>query len=142
MHTIAAISAFLVQLCGSHAAVYAHYVVQFGERYEVDPRIVASMMLQESSCDPNATGALGELGLMQIKRGTRATAGYDHLSDEKLREPRTNIMLGVRYLRRCLEKCAGSIAGALSLYKGIARKGGVCRDSVYARDIMARIAES
>ena len=102
------------------------------------------MMRQESHCDPTATGRLGELGLMQIKRNTLATAGYDKLSDEELRAPALNVRLGARHLRRCLNKCGGAMAGALGMYSGLAKskRTGQCRESKYSWAILARIAES
>jgi len=142
MDSVAAISMFLFQLCGWNATDYAGDVVHAAKRYNLDPRILVSMMWQESRCKPDATGKLGELGLMQLKRDTWALSGYNHLSDEELRAPALNIMLGARHLRRCLKKCSGAIAGALGLYSGLSMRKGTCRESNYSRDILARLAES
>jgi soluble lytic murein transglycosylase-like protein len=138
----AAISMFLVQLCGWPAADYASDVARAAKRYDLDPFVLVSMIRQESHCKPTATGRLGEIGLMQIKRNTLATAGHDRLSDEALREPRLNIMLGARHLHRCLKRCGGALAGALGLYSGRKLKDGVCQESNYSRDILARLARS
>lgn len=139
MSPVAIVSAFLIQICGSHAAVYAKHVVDTAARYSLSPFVLASQMRQESNCNPHATGRKGELGLMQLKRFTLATRGYDHLTDQQLRSPAVNIRLGARHLRRCLNKCANSIVGALSLYKGLSRIDGICRSSNYAFEIIARI---
>jgi soluble lytic murein transglycosylase-like protein len=145
MDQLAAISMFLFQVCGASAIDYAKDVARAAKRYDLDPRVLISMMKQESGCDPNATGALGEIGQMQLKRGTWATSGYNKLTDEQLRKPRINIMLGARHLYRCLQKCDGWLAGALGLYTGLrkSRKTGLCRENVkYGGAILARIAES
>lgn len=141
MSVAALVSAMLINLCGVSAAKYTPHVIRAAERYDLDPRLLVSSMRQESDCDPNATGALGELGQMQLKRFTWATKGYDHLSDEELRKPSINIRLGARHIRNCLRKCGGSLAGALGLYKGIKRrKDKTCReDSSYSREILARV---
>ena len=138
MHTIALVSAFLVQICGSHAAIYTKQVVSAATNYGLNPFVLASQMRQESHCNSNATGRLGELGLMQLKRFTLATRGYDHLTDQQLRTPALNIKLGARHLRFCLRKCANSIVGALSLYKGLRRIDGICQSSNYAMEVIAR----
>jgi soluble lytic murein transglycosylase-like protein len=142
MDSVAAISMFLFQLCGWNATDYAGDVVHAAKRYDLDPRLLVSMMFQESRCKPDATGKLGELGLMQLKRDTWALSGYNHLPDSELRMPALNIMLGARHLRRCLKKCGGFLAGALGLYSGLGMRKGVCRASSYSWGILARLAES
>ena len=136
---------FLFQLCGVAATDFAEDVVHAAKRYDLDPRLLVSMMRQESHCNPEATGALGEIGIMQLKRNTWATSGYNKLTDKQLRKPRINIMLGARHIYRCLQKCGGSLAGALGLYSGLRKnkKTGQCRENVkYGGAILARIAES
>lgn len=141
MTTAAVVALMLTNLCGQSAAKYAPHVIRAAEKYNHDPRVLVSMMKQESGCDPKATGALGELGQMQLKKFTWATKGYDHLSDARLRRPSINIRLGARHLHNCLLKCNGSLAGALGLYKGFRRrKDGSCKeDSSYSREILARV---
>jgi soluble lytic murein transglycosylase-like protein len=145
MDQLAAISMFLFQLCGSSAIDYAKDVAHAAKKYNLDSRVLVSMMRQESHCDQNATGALGEIGLFQLKRNTWATSGYNKLTDKQLRKPRINIMLGARHLYRCLQKCDGWIAGALGMYSGLrkSKKTGLCRENKkYGGAILARIAES
>lgn len=145
MQELATVSMFLFQLCGPAATDFAEQIVRSAKQYDLDPRILVSMMRQESHCDPDATGALGELGLFQLKRNTWATSGYNKLTDKQLRKPRINIMLGARHLYRCLQKCDGWMAGALGMYSGLrkSRRTGECRENVkYGGAILARIAES
>ena len=141
METLAAISMFLLQLCGQSATHYAKDVLAAAKKYDLSAFVLVSMMRQESHCNPAATGRLGELGLMQIKRRTLATAGFDHLSDEKLRDPALNIRLGARHLRRCLNRCGDDfLGGALGLYSGLAPRRGICRESSYSHEILARLS--
>lgn len=145
MDSLKIITMLLVSFCGRHAASYAHDVVRAVEKYrDVDPRVLASMMRQESHCDRRVTGKLGELGQMQLKRNTWATSGYNHLSDKQLRRPSLNILLGARHLHRCLLKCNGDLPGALGMYSGLSKdkKTGRCRASSYSWAILARIGES
>lgn len=141
---ITLVAAFLVQLCGPHAKVYTKHVMRAAELYRVSPFLLVSMEAQESRCNPSATGKLGELGQFQLKRGTRATMGYEHLSDTQLRQPAINTRLGARHLRFCLNFCDGDIAGALGLYSGVPKSKltGRCRVSNYSRDILSRVPDS
>jgi soluble lytic murein transglycosylase-like protein len=141
---LAFLQTVLLSMCGPGADRFAGPVAEAAELYDIDPRVIVSQMRQESTCDPEATGALGEIGLMQLKRGTRATQGYDKLTDKQLRRPALNIRLGARHLRFCMDRCGGSVSGALCLYKGLrkSRKTGLCRECSYAGAILARITES
>jgi soluble lytic murein transglycosylase-like protein len=144
MDVLAPISMFLASLCGWGAMDYAKPVARAAAEFNLDPRIIISMMRQESGCDPRATGKLGELGLMQLKRNTWATSGYNKLTEAQLRSPRINIRLGARHLYRCLLKCGGDLPGALGLYSGLSinKETGRCRASNYSWSILARIGES
>lgn len=138
------VAAFLMQLCGPRAWIYTKPVMLAAAQYNLDPLVLASMQMQESHCSPKATGKLGELGQYQLKRHTRATRGYEHLSDSQLRRPAINTRLGARHLRFCLDFCDGDLPGALGLYSGWPKnkKTGRCRVSNYSRAILARIPDS
>jgi soluble lytic murein transglycosylase-like protein len=144
MNTTIAIAAFLMQLCGPQAKVYAKPVLAAAALYDVSPFLLVSIMRQESHCQKNATGKLGEIGLMQIKPGTLSTVGYTHLSAKQLRAPATNIKLGARFLRYCLNFCDGFVAGALGLYSGWPKSKlfNLCRVSNYSFDVLSRVPES
>ena len=63
------------------------------------PLLVAQAK-QESGFNPNATGAAGEVGIMQIKPSTAQQPGYGVLPADpaSLRDPAKNIMFGAQYL--------------------------------------------
>lgn len=47
---------------------YIHLFEQYGNQFGVEPIMLASFAMQESSCNPNTIGGGGEQGLMQITR--------------------------------------------------------------------------
>ena len=134
------VAALIVQLGGqpSAAAQLAPLVVKAAVRYRIEPKILVAVVRNESSFRPTARGALGELGLCQLKRETMATRGFDHLSDEALMDPALNLRLGARHLARARRICGGHAAPAaawLSVYNG--RKK--CRPSAYSTRVLSRL---
>ncbi|HRI66988.1 MAG TPA: peptidoglycan DD-metalloendopeptidase family protein [Polyangium sp.] len=73
-------------------------------KHNVDPEVLAIMMLVESSGDPNAKSPAGAVGLLQIMPKTgEAIAKERNLTDfttDKLAEPETNVDFGAWYLAR------------------------------------------
>jgi soluble lytic murein transglycosylase-like protein len=67
--------------------------------YGIDPRLVQSIVQYESKYNPNAIGAQGEIGLMQIMPSTAKVKRKD------LFDPNTNILEGVKYLSQMKEQC-------------------------------------
>jgi hypothetical protein len=70
----------------------------------------------ESSYQPNATGAAGEVGLMQILPSTASMLGHRG-SWSELFEPELNIRYGVRYLARAWQLASGDVCRALMKYR-------------------------
>jgi soluble lytic murein transglycosylase-like protein len=92
---------------------YAVLIIAAGQRYNVEPELIAAVIHWESGFDPNASGDDGHsIGLMQL-HDQGAGAGW---TVEQRRDPATNIDVGAAYLRRCLDATAGSIPDALSAY--------------------------
>ncbi|MDF2974744.1 MAG: Lytic transglycosylase catalytic, partial [Microvirga sp.] len=67
------------------------------ERYRVPPELADAVAQIESSYNPQASGALGEVGLMQIRPETAALLGYRGTASG-LFEPETNVYYSVAYL--------------------------------------------
>ena len=78
-------------------AAYRLIAESEARRVSVPRQIVDAVMRVESGYNPMASGLAGEVGLMQILPGTAAMLGFRGTMDE-LREPTTNIRLGVAYL--------------------------------------------
>jgi len=73
--------------------------------FHVQPAFVAALIEAESGCDSDAVSVAGARGLMQLlpeagaREGYRYLHGADHKPTPKeLRDPATNIQLGVAYL--------------------------------------------
>lgn len=80
----------------------------------VEPALIASMIAVESGGRPNAQGAAGEFGLMQILPST--AEGECKLQPHELLEPAKNIACGVSYLRGMIDRFDGT---AKPIYVGI-----------------------
>ncbi len=72
----------------------------------VEPALIASMIAVESGGIPNAQGAAGEFGLMQILPSTAEEACS--LQPHELLEPAKNIACGTAYLRAMIDRFDGS----------------------------------
>jgi soluble lytic murein transglycosylase len=81
-------------------------ILEVSKKYDVDPCLVKAVVWKESRFNPNATGARGERGLMQVLPNTAGDwmqeVGRKNLGQEDLYDPRTNIEAGAWYLRRGL----------------------------------------
>ncbi|KZT57200.1 glycoside hydrolase family 23 protein [Calocera cornea HHB12733] len=84
-----------------------------GDQYGIPPIILASIALQESSCDPSAIGAGGTAGLMQISQDKCTGAPGGNCLD-----PEFNIAAGARYLAETVEQTGGNFLLALGYYNG------------------------
>jgi hypothetical protein len=73
--------------------------------------LLASIALQESSCNRYARGPNGEYGLMQLT-GEKCPSNGDCL------DPGTNIGIGARYLASTADSVGGNLAQAMGMYNG------------------------
>ena len=78
--------------------------------YGVDPALAMAVAHTESSFNPSARGAAGEIGVMQLMPGTAAEVGVDPTI------PSEGIRGGVIYLSRMLALSGGDAYGALWAY--------------------------
>ena len=74
-----------------------------------------AVVYSESSYRPNARGAAGEIGLMQIRLGTARMLGYTG-SAKGLYDPETNIRYGMKYLGGAHDLADGSTCGTILRY--------------------------
>jgi soluble lytic murein transglycosylase-like protein len=70
----------------------------------------------ESGYDPSAVGAVGEVGLMQVRPATAAMLGFLGTNAE-LAEPETNIRYGVAYLAKAWRLAEGDLCRTLMKYR-------------------------
>lgn len=113
----------------------AQVVVQEAARYQIDPAILAAVLRHESGFNPHARGARGEIGLGQIYRGTKASRGYDHLTDQQLEAPEVNVRLAARHLAWAQSKCGG---GKPAQWVGVYAGHG-CGPTKYGTRLIARL---
>lgn len=80
----------------------ARLIHEAAEEAAVEPDLVFGIVATESRFDPRAVGPGGAIGLMQIKPST-ARAYEASVTREGLTDPRRNLRLGLRHLKRELE---------------------------------------
>ena len=83
-------------------------ILAVAPRYGVDPALVKAVIWRESRFDPDARGRSGEIGLMQVMKGT----GEDWAKAEKIKtywhrrlfDPEKNLRAGTWYLKKMLNR--------------------------------------
>ena len=87
-----------------HPLYYADTITAYADAQELDPALVAAVILCESSYDPKAESRLGARGLMQIMPDTAEWVAHKLGEDgadysfDNLYVPQTNIRFGTWYL--------------------------------------------
>lgn len=90
---------------------YGDEIFTAARRHGLDSLLVAALVEAESSFMPRAVSPQGAVGLMQVMPSTgRSYGAFD------LVEPRTNLDVGVRYLRSLLVEFDGDLERALAAY--------------------------
>ncbi len=91
--------------CGSNCVDYANWIIQYSKENNIpDPLLLASLMMQESSCDMSRH-TTSSYGLMQINiNDWCGTSGFSEdletCKDELLENPEDNIRLGAEILKK------------------------------------------
>ena len=91
---------------------------QMAERYGVDPEVFTRLIARESSWDPNAKGANGEIGYTQIMLETGIDPGYGVKPINDRNDPIDNLRFGAEYLGAMLREYDGDYSKALMAYNG------------------------
>ena len=90
--------------------------------YELDPYVIASLILQESNFDPSAHSGANAWGLMQIVPATgkrlAAAVGIKRFNTAMLTNGDTNIRLGTLYFKRLLSQFGGAYYALASYNAG------------------------
>lgn len=97
---------------------YADYIKTYSVKYNVDPALVAAVILQESRFNPNANSGVGAQGLMQFMPGTAATMAKEtgRWPKYNIYDPETSVEFGAAHLRDLLNKYNGNEQEALTAY--------------------------
>lgn len=101
---------------------YEALIRQEAARQNLDPRLLAAIIRQESRFEPGVASSAGAQGLMQVMPGTAsgiarqmAWPGYE---DRQSYWPYINVAFGSFYVRQWLSHFDGSIFAALASYNG------------------------
>jgi soluble lytic murein transglycosylase-like protein len=90
------------------------------ERYDADPRLVLSIMREESRFDPRAKSLAAARGLLQFiittARDIGRSVGIVQVESADLYDPRVIIQLGAKYVADLLEKFGGNRYRAVAAY--------------------------
>ncbi len=92
------------------AAQITSGLLYFSDKYNVDPRLVVSMIIAESNFDPNSHSHSGAMGLGQLMPGTAKSLGVSNAFD-----PIQNLDGSINYLRSRLTTF-GDVALAMAAY--------------------------
>jgi soluble lytic murein transglycosylase-like protein len=88
-----------------------------GERHQIDPDFIRSVIKAESGFHQNAVSRKGALGLMQLMPGTASQLGITNPFDAN-----SNVDGGTKYLRDLLEKYNFDVNKALAAYNAGPRR--------------------
>jgi len=117
---------------------YGSLIVQYSNKYGVDPALVAAVILQESRFNPKAVSPMGAKGLMQFMPGTAATMAKEtgHWPNYDIFDAETSIEFGAAHLRDLLVKYNGDVEQALAGYNaGTGTVDGWIRRNIFSKII-------
>lgn len=101
---------------------YSEIVEKYSEEYNVDQYLIYSIIKNESNFDSSATSHKEAKGLMQIMNATAEELANKlniNYLDESLYDEKTNIQLGVFYLKELLSKYDSYLIAAAAYNAGI-----------------------
>jgi soluble lytic murein transglycosylase-like protein len=105
---------------------YGKAIADRAERHGVDGLLIAAIVEAESAFKPDAVSPRGAVGLMQI---TPAVGQAYGTGTQALKDPGTNIDVGIRYLRGLIEDYNGDLRLSLAAYDAtpaaVDRYGGI-----------------
>lgn len=92
------------------------YIYELSSLYNIDDKLIHSIVWHESRYDPDAVASNGVcLGLMQVCTTWHSDRAA-RLGVSDFKDPRGSLLLGVDYLSELLEQTDGDIGFALMLY--------------------------
>ena len=91
------------------------WVYEIADSYGLSGNIVCGLIETESQWNPDALGACGDSGLMQIVPVYHQQE-YEELGCISWFDPESNVKLGCYILSYCLEYCDGDMYRALQMY--------------------------
>lgn len=121
-----------------HKAMLHDIILQKSQRYNVDPKLVHTVIKHESNWNPLAVSPKGAMGLMQLMPATAQLMGVSDPFD-----PVQNIEGGIKYLSQMIELFNGNLALALAAYNAgpktvqkVGRVPSISETLNYVRNVM------
>jgi soluble lytic murein transglycosylase-like protein len=93
------------------SARFADMIAQTAAKYQLDQRLLHSIISVESGYNPNAVSPKGAIGLMQVMPATGRRFGVTNLAD-----PQQNLIAGASYLRSLLFQFNANLPLAIAAY--------------------------
>ena len=82
----------------------------------LDPRLIEAIVEVESGGNPTAVSPAKAYGLMQLRLPTAGEVAGRPVTEQDLFDPRLNVQLGCRYLRKMLRRFGNDLRLALMAY--------------------------
>jgi soluble lytic murein transglycosylase-like protein len=97
-----------------------HHMRDAAKTHRIDFELLQALIVAESGFDPLAVSPKGAIGLMQLMPDTAKRFGVNADKktsvEQKLRDPKTNINAGAKYLRMLINMFPGQIELAIASY--------------------------
>jgi tape measure domain-containing protein len=97
---------------GLGSLAYGSQIKAAAKEFNVDPRLYAGLVRQESAFNPYARSSAGATGLAQLMPGTAKELGVN------INDPVDNLRGGAKYLRQMIDKFGGIEAGLRAYNQG------------------------
>lgn len=98
--------------------LYQVHCKEIGRKYDICPELLEAVIEEESSGDPDAVGAAGEIGLMQVYPKYHLDRA-ERLGVSNLFSPKGNILVGADYLAELFREYE-DMGTVLMIYNGTA----------------------
>ncbi len=97
-----------------------HHMRDAAKAHRIDFELLQALIVAESGFDPLAVSPKGAIGLMQLMPDTAKRFGVNadkkNSVEQKLRDPKTNINAGAKYLRTLINMFPGQMELAIASY--------------------------
>lgn len=97
-----------------------HHMRDAAKTHRIDFELLQALIVAESGFDPLAVSPKGAIGLMQLMPDTAKRFGVNadkkNSVEQKLRDPKTNINAGAKYLRTLINMFPGQMELAIASY--------------------------